>query len=147
MEVYLSAPGLPLGATATFSPGSIRFIGSSGSSGTATMTVWTTEGTPPGPNPFRVVAEDGGSHNLETNFTQLDVTLTSPGLAKMASGGICMAFKAMPGASCSIQAAADLAAPVWTTLCTTNTGTNSLLIFADMDATNYPVRFYRLATP
>ena len=51
------------------------------------------------------------------------------------------------GASYSIQATTDLAAPVWTTIGTRIAGGNGLFSFIDQDATNYPCRFYRLATP
>ena len=146
LDAYLSAVGLPSGASAAFSPSVIHFRGSVFSQ-TATMTVSTTTGTPPGPNPFKVVAEDGGSHNFQTNAALLDITLTSQGLARMACGGVCVALNGHPGTSCCLQATDNLAAPSWTTLCATNSGTNSLMVFFDMGATNYSARFYRLSTP
>ena len=46
-----------------------------------------------------------------------------------------------------VQATFDLASPVWTTLSTTNAGADGLFWFIDLDATNYPSRFYRTSTP
>src|SRR6185503_6462230 len=59
LEVYLSAAGLPAGATATFSPNPVRFSSDSKTSVTASLTVTTTTGTPPGQNPFSVIAAGG----------------------------------------------------------------------------------------
>jgi hypothetical protein len=50
------------------------------------------------------------------------------------------------GAAYSIQATADLAAPVWTTLLTTNSPANGLFSFVDQDAKILPSRFYRIST-
>jgi hypothetical protein len=77
----------------------------------------------------------------------MDVTMCRPGIAQMVNGGMCVALQSAPATQCSIQATTNLASHDWTTLCSTNMGTNSLLVFADMDAPNYPCRFYRLSMP
>jgi hypothetical protein len=61
----------------------------------------------------------------------------------LANGGWCFAFAAQPGQMYEIQANTNFASPFWTTLCTTNSGTNNLLVFCDRDVTHYPCRFYR----
>ncbi|HWX18419.1 MAG TPA: hypothetical protein VN578_00805 [Candidatus Binatia bacterium] len=147
MEIYLSAAGLPAGATAAFSPNPIKFTGKPITSATASLVVSTTSTTPPGPSPFSVLAADGGSPNQQTNTGTLDVATLCPGVTRMANGGMCIVLPSAPGQPCCIQAATNLSAPVWTTICTTNTGTNSLLVYADMDASKYPCRFYRLSVP
>jgi hypothetical protein len=142
MDIFLSALGLPQGATASFSPTQIEFA-SGTASGTATMTISTTGGILPGPHPFSVMGRDGGSHNTLTNTATLDVALGSPGVLQLADGSWCFAFAAQPGQSYLIQANTNFASPFWTTLCNTNAGTNNLLVFIDRDATHYPCRFYR----
>jgi len=147
LEVYLTATGLPTGATATFSPNPIRFSGDSKTSATASLLIDTSASTPPGLNPFSVIAAAGGTHNTRTNSGTLEVTLCSPGAGRMPNGVMCLAFESTPGLNCRIEATTDLTPPaLWTTLCTTNSGTNSLLVFADLDSTNHPIRFYRTAT-
>ena len=142
MTVNLSALGLPSGATASFSPNPVNFA-SKATSGTATLVISTTSAIRPGYYPFRVVAQDGGSHNTITNTVILDVGLLSPGLVQMGDGCWCFAFATQPGQSYSVQATTNLCAPSWTTLCTTNSGTNNLLVFMDEDKAYYPSRFYR----
>jgi hypothetical protein len=142
MDVYLSALDLPQGATASFSPSPIKF-GSGTTVGRATMTISTTESIVPGPHLFGVLGRDGGSHNTITNAATLDVTLSSPGVVQMANGSWCFAFATEPGQSYKIQANTNFSSPSWTTLCTTNAGTNNLLVFIDRDAAKYPCRIYR----
>lgn len=142
MDIFLSAFGLPQGATASFSPNQIEFA-SNTVSGTATMVITTTNSILPGSYPFSVWGNDGHSPNTMTNTTTLNVSLGSPGLMQIANDCWCFAFAAQPGQSYLIQATTNLYSASWTTLCTTNSGTNSLLVFVDRDETHYPCRFYR----
>ncbi len=147
MDVYLSVSGLPAGVGAAFSPNPVHFTSSTPISATANLVVTTTGSTPPGCYPLTIVADDGGSQNIVTTGAALDVGLRSAGIARMANGRACIGFDSTSGQACSIQATTNLAAPVWTTICLTNSGTNSLLVFVDQDAPKYPCRFYRLSTP
>jgi hypothetical protein len=142
MDIYMTAPDLPPEATVSFSPNPIVFKSGS-TSGTVTMLISTTGAILPGPHPFSVKATDGGSQNTMTIATSFDVTLSSPGVVPLANGGWCFAFAAQPGQSYQIQANTNFSSPFWTTLCTTNSGTNSLLVFIDRDVTHYQCRFYR----
>lgn len=144
MEVYLTAADLPAGTKAAFSPNPIRFKGNLQSSD-ASLLLITASGTPPGDNLFRVIATDGQSHHTLTNSSILDVTMCSPGAAPMANGMMCLAFTCLPGQDYRVEAATNLAPPIsWTALCTTNAGTNCLLIFVDGDSINFATRFYRM---
>ncbi len=147
IDVYLSANGLPSGATATFSPTPVQFTGSTVLSATAQMVIATSASTAPGSYPFTIVAQDGASFNIVSNTATLDVTLSGPGIARMPNGGISIGFDTTPGQDCRLQATTNLSNPVWTTLCSTNSGTHNLMIFIDQDAAKYPCRFYRLAMP
>jgi hypothetical protein len=142
MGVVLSIPDLPQGATATFSPGTVTFSTNS-TAATATLTITTPGTIAPGPHTFSVVATEGKSPNTLTNTATLDVALGAPGLIRLSDGSWCFAFATEPGKTYSIQAATNCWAPDWTTLCTTNSGTNSLLVFVHHDMTSCPSRFYR----
>jgi hypothetical protein len=142
MEIYLTAELLPRNTTISFSPNPIELTGGT-TSGTATMLVSPSDATLPGPHSFSVIARDGGSHNALTNTGTLNVTLCSPGIAPMSDGGMCFAFASIPGQNYQIQATTNFYSRSWAILCTTNAGTNNLMLFIDRDATVYPTRFYR----
>jgi len=145
MEIYLTASGLPAGATASFSPYPVVFTGGTPSA-MATLQLSTAKGMPLGVSSLSVIGTDGASHNSITNTFNLDVTMCSAGVAQMANGCMCLAFSCTPGQNYFVQATTNLTSPVWTTLSTNNPVTN-LLVFTDMDSTNYPMRFYRLSVP
>ena len=147
IDVYLSADGLPPGATATFSPNLVHFTGSTVASATSQLVVTTAASTLPGSYDFTLVADDGASHNIVTNTATLNVPLSGACITRLADGTICVGFDTPAGQDCRLQATTDLTDPFWTTLCTTNSGTYSLLVFVDQDALKYPFRFYRLAMP
>ena len=147
IDVYLSAAGLPAGVTATFSPVLVHFTGSTITSATAQLVVTTDASTLPGSYNFSLVADDGASHNTVTNTATLNVGLGGATISRLADGTICVAFDTPAGRDCLLEATTNLSAAVWTTLCTTNSGTYNLLTFLDQDAPNYPCRFYRLFMP
>jgi hypothetical protein len=141
MDIYLSALGLPLEAAASFSPNPLHFAGSAAAA-TATLVI-STAGLLPGSYPLSVIGTDGASPNAVTNTATLDVGVCMPGLWRMADGGLCFAFPSVPGQTYLVQASTNFTSPDWTTLCTTNSGTNNLLVFVDHDRASYPSRFYR----
>jgi hypothetical protein len=142
MVVNMSVLGLPSGVNASFSPNPVLFANKT-TSGTTTLVISTANTLQPGSYSFSVVGQDGGSHNSITNSATLDVAPRFPGLVQMGDGCWCVAFAAQPGQVYQIQATCDLSVPSWTTLCTTNSGTNSLLVFMDGDKAHYSSRFYR----
>ena len=147
IDVYLSAYDLPTGVAATFSPNPVHFTGSTAVSATAQLVVTTTASSQPGSYSFSLVADDGASHNTVTNTATLNVTMSGASIARLADGTICVAFDTPVGQDCRLQATTNLNNAYWATLCTTNSGTYSLLTFVDQDAPKYPSRFYRLAMP
>jgi hypothetical protein len=142
MVINLSALGLPPGAKASFSPNPLNFANNTASK-TATLIISTTNSIPAGSYPFNISAQDGGSHNTLTNSATLDLGLRPPSLALMTNGCWCFNFGTLPGRTYLVQATTSLSIPSWTTLCTTNAGTNNLLMFVDADKTSYSSRFYR----
>jgi hypothetical protein len=46
-----------------------------------------------------------------------------------------------------LQATRDLSSAAWAIISTNTTGSNGLAAYRDVDATNYPARFYRAVTP
>jgi len=66
-------------------------------------------------------------------------------LVSQPDGSKFLTFAGIPGRSYNVQAAATVPSASWATLATLAAGTNGLFSFADTDATNHPVRFYRTA--
>ena len=147
LDVYLSVIGLPAGAQVSFSPSPVHFSGSSVMSATANMVITAGPSTRPGTYPLVIKATDGGSHNVVSCGTVLQVGLTKPGVVKMPDGCALIGLQAPKGKACCIEAATNIWAPVWTYICTTNSGTNVLMVMVDEDAPKYPCRFYRLSVP
>ncbi|MEV4140234.1 putative Ig domain-containing protein [Dactylosporangium sp. NPDC049742] len=86
-DITLSATGLPSGATASFSPGTVS------TGGTATLTVTTSAGTPAGTYPITVTGTKG-STTAQTTFTLTvqgggtpgPLALTNPGTQNSVAG-------------------------------------------------------------
>jgi hypothetical protein len=142
MNLNLSIPDLPPEASASFFPNPLN-LSSAATAGTATVTISTTSAIAPGSHPFSVVAQDGQSHVTGTNSATLDVASGAPGLIQLSDGSWCFTFATEPGKAYDIQASTNFPAPVWTTLCTTNSGTNNLMVFINRDVAKCPCRFYR----
>src|SRR5258706_5065710 len=66
MDVYLSALGLPAGATAVFATNRLHYVSSSPTALSTTLTVSTTAAILPGTYHFTVMGDDGSSHNIQT---------------------------------------------------------------------------------
>src|SRR4051812_31934079 len=72
LDVLLSCAGLPGGATASFSPGTVRFVGQVPLTLTATLTVTCTNIMAVDPYPFTVAGNDGNGTVLKaTNMAWL----------------------------------------------------------------------------
>ena len=74
----------------------------------------------------------------------MDQTLS---ILKLSDGNMLLNCAGISNRIYWVQATTNLISPVWTTLTTTNSDRDGLFSFIDMDATNYPVRFYRTAAP
>jgi hypothetical protein len=142
LDFDLSTLGLPPGATATFSPSSIKIVNKT-SPGTATLVISTTNTIMPGSYPFSVMSRDSASGNTITNTATLNVGPCLPWLVQDTNGCWCYTFGTQPGNTYQIQVTTSLCPPNWTTLCTTNAGIYSFLVFMDADKAFYSIRFYR----
>ncbi len=78
------------------------------------------------------------------NFAPPSIRLS---LAAMSDGCKRLSCAAVPSQSYIVQAATNLAAPIWTSIGSATADGNGSFSFTDTDATNYPCRFYRLAAP
>jgi hypothetical protein len=112
--------------------------------------------TPPtdyiGPDSFTYTITDSfganGVATINVNVRdpgQQPLTITS--IVLLPDGNPRITFVGIPGRTYVIEATANLAAPVWVAIGTNAAGTNGLFTFTDLDATNYPSRFYRTAMP
>ena len=69
-------------------------------------------------------------------------------VATLPDGTVQINFAGIPGRSYLVQGATNVTPPIpWVTLNTNVAGTNGLFFYIDLDATNFPSRFYRTATP
>jgi hypothetical protein len=143
MTINLTAQGLPAGVSTVFTPAAVE-LGGNSLTGQASLILSIGPNVPPGDYTFSVIASAGGVNNTITNSVPLGIGMCTPGIVKMTDGCVCVGFETVPGQRYVIQATPDLTVPVWTDICTTNMTAN-LLVFADMDSTNHPMRFYRSA--
>jgi hypothetical protein len=72
---------------------------------------------------------------------------TANSIQMLADGCTRITCAGSPNQSYLVQATASLSSPSWTTIATNTTGADGLLVFVDMDAPNFPARFYRTSTP
>ncbi len=103
-----------------------------------------------GPVTLGVTVTKGCSSSCTTNVTVL-VTGSEPApllsIGALPDRSVWISCAGVPGQNYLVEATTNLAAPVWTTLVTTNGGTAGLFMLIDLDSTNYPARFYRAVTP
>jgi hypothetical protein len=64
-------------------------------------------------------------------------------IATLPDNNVAITFAGIAGYAYLVQATTNLVTPTWTTIGTTNAGTNGLFIFSDLEATNYTSRYYR----
>jgi len=120
--------------------------------GTVVMAGGTITYTPPpnyvGSDSFGYTITDpfGGITNCTLNVTIPLGTTTSiiNHVARQPGGSQELLAFGRPGKTYMIQASSDLLN--WTSLTTNVVPSNSVILFLDLTATNYPVRFYRLVT-
>ena len=60
------------------------------------------------------------------------------------NGGLQFSFVAVGGVTYTVQAATNLSPANWLNILRTNSPASTVIEFSDPDATNYPVRFYRV---
>jgi len=73
---------------------------------------------------------------------------TITGLTELGNGSVQFAFTGLAGSNYVIQAATNLAPPTnWISIGTNTQDINGNSTFTDAAATNYPIRFYRIALP
>jgi hypothetical protein len=68
-------------------------------------------------------------------------------LLPMSDGTTRLTCAGTPGQTYRIEASASLAPAVWSTIASASLGADGLFVFNDLNATNYPCRFYRASTP
>jgi len=90
------------------------------------------------------------STNVVEVVLQPDAGNPSPNIVSITvhgDGTVTIVFAGIPGFSYLIQATTSLSLPIsWTTLATLTAGADGLIIFTDLNAPRYPVRYYRTAT-
>jgi hypothetical protein len=140
------------------------FSFSTNSTNGATIAAVSTNGvylsyTPPATNgnvtdSFTYVAEDTfGATNAGTVVITISPDNNSPsvnitGMTVLGDGTAQIDFAGIPNRTYLIQAATNLTPVIsWTTIGTNTAGTNGLFEFIDLDATNFPTRYYRTAQP
>jgi len=153
MDIYFTLAGLPAGATASFSPNPLKFGVGLPNTKTATLTISTSASTPQGSYTFSVTARDGGSFNMLTNTGTLDIgtdgktSLSAQTIAinMQPNGSAGISLKAAASKPYMLQATTSLSPASWTTVSTNMTDSSGVCLFMDLDAPNYPARFYRTA--
>jgi len=150
LDAYLSASGLPAGATATFSPSMVHFTGSTPTSGTSTLTISTDNSLATCSNSFTVTATDGASFNKKSCTRSMMLSCSAKPQSiftcgVLADGSFQFVCNGSPNQPCLIQATTNLTAPAWSTIGTNTADGSGIMSFIDTDAKKYPARFYRTA--
>jgi hypothetical protein len=100
---------------------------------------------------FCTITDGFGGTNFQTVNIAIVLTNLIPditGVAGSPGGGITLSFSGTPGFNYVLEATTNLVSPDdWVPLTTNMPDTNGLWQFTDMEATNYPFRFYRLILP
>jgi len=148
LDAYLSASGLPAGATASFSPAMVHFTGSTPTSGTSTLTISTDGSLATCSNSFNVTATDGASFNKKSCTSSMMLSCSAKPQSiftcgVLADGSFQFVCNGSPNQPCLIQATTNLTAPAWSTIGTNTADGSGIMSFIDADAKNYPARFYR----
>ena len=104
---------------------------------------------------FTYVISDGqggtgiGTVNLLSSNGTVNTnrTLNITGLTPNGDGSVTIHFAGIPGYTYWVQAATNVAQPLWETISTNIAGTNGLWNYTDTNAANYSLRFYRTCKP
>jgi hypothetical protein len=107
--------------------------------------------------PYPIVASDAsgvGLSNYTLAYVDGTLTVTPPtpvvigNPVPLTDGAVELTFSGGdPGVSYRIQANSSFSNPAWTNLSTNLAGAGGLTNFTDLDASNYPARFYRTIAP
>ncbi len=113
--------------------------------------------TPPAGNPltdtYTYTVSDGwggsatGTVTLNRAPAGESPTQTITGVSTNGDGTVTISFAGIANQTYVIEAATNLASPVWVPIGTNPAGANGLFQFTDPNAAAYPSRFYRTATP
>jgi hypothetical protein len=148
LEIHFSVAGLPVGTTATFSPGQLKFSGGEINTLSTTMTLTTSDVTPGCTYGLTITATEGQSHNQKTCTGTLLVAgaadtqgILCTGL--LPDGSFRLTCKGDSNQVCFVQATTNLFTPDWVTIGTNATDANGMFAFIDRDAATLPTRFYR----
>jgi hypothetical protein len=146
LEVTLTAGAMPPGVTATFSPSVLRFTGNQLTLQTATLTVSCQSLIPVDCFPFTITGTSKNETITITNlvmFTPQFVATRPPTLFLDDLGNPALRLRGLgaTGKTYQLQAAADLANPVWTPLGYSTADGNGRFTFPTAQVS--PLRFYR----
>ena len=127
---------------------------SSAQGGTVSLSGTTIIYTPPtnyvGADSFNYTVSDTygatGTGTVSVTIESIQVSPTIQNLTQLPDGNMQIKASGIPGESYVIQAAADLNSP-WNAIGTNAADINGVIVFSDLNATNYTGRFYRLAAP
>jgi len=95
----------------------------------------------------------GDTVRMATNTYTVNISTNGPtpnitGQQLLPDGNVRISFATIPNRTYQVQATEYLTNPIpWVTVLITNSSTNGALIFDDLQATNYPQRYYRTAAP
>jgi hypothetical protein len=115
--------------------------------GTAPILTYSPASGYSGQDNFQFKVNNGLRDSTPATVSIFDVP-THVTVTRLPDHNIRLTFAAIQGWPYQVQASDYLNPPItWVTILTTNSGTNSTLVFDDLTATNHPKRFYRPATP
>jgi hypothetical protein len=142
----LNIAGLPEGATATFSPATVRFTGRALKKQTCILTITTPQVMSLENYPFTVTATSQRESIVATPKTSraMSVSASSPLMLDLASQtSLRLRGTGSSGQSYQIESTPDLAHPVWTAIGTTTAdGNGRYSFFTELDKTA-TTRFFR----
>jgi hypothetical protein len=100
-----------------------------------------------GPDSFQFKVNNGALDSAPSTVSIFDVP-THVTIARLADQNARITFAAITGWLYEVKATDYLTNPIpWVSILATNVGTNALLTFDDLTATNHPHRFYHPVTP
>jgi hypothetical protein len=155
MDVYCSIAGLPVGATAKFSPAVITFLEDDPSAKSAALTISTTDSIAPGTYPFVITGRHGNSSKSVTCSGSLvigarslvDLPQRIVSIVCQPEGALLLNCSGRAAHSYLVQASTSLTEGSWTTLGSVNSDDNGQFTYLDTTAVVCAWRFYRTSTP
>jgi len=148
LEVSLSSLGLPEGATVSFAPSLLRFIGHEPTVQTAMLTVTCPEVTPTETYPFTLTGDARREAITLTNQVQQELyslIVAPPVLAidRLSDGSFRLRGKGTTGQIYRIESTPSLTEPVWSAAGSSTADGNGRFTFFTAQTPNAPMRFYR----